>query len=602
VAVFASNERGKDRSVQADSRFDKKLIFVGVGILLIVIGALPAGAGAAPMDQAVAPAPPSPSDGRESYLQNCAPCHGESGKGDGPSAQGLGVPPAVFADYDAIADLPLSDWFDVTKNGRMDRMMPPWGARLTDQQIWDTVAYAWTLHTSPAQAAMGKAVYEINCVSCHGADGKGKPPMPDFTDFSATAGVSQNQWAQAVAAGVNGMPAFGNQLSEAERTSALEYVRSLALGPMFSSTPLSGSGVISGTVINGTTGMAVPDLSVELAVSDGTSLLDQRVSQTDAAGVYRFEGLPTDPTLVFATRAEYPAGATNSSEVVSFQPGQDEIDLPLPVYETTSDASGVRADRVHYIMEFQDGQALVAELVLFSLDGDRAYVGDGTGVLRFVLPPGAQDLSISDGELGGRYLQTEDGFVDTLPLPPGQATRQVLYRYTLPYSQGKLDLTRSLPYPAVNVNALVADLGEKVTAEGLENQGIRPTQSGNYVNLMGQNLPANQPIVIHLSGLSAAGAAAATAGSSTSSRILLYALAAVAVSGAILMAAWPVLRRRAQAGAAASESAGLDQVIDALASLEVAYESGQLSEAAYRDRRLRLKAQLLDLRREEQGQ
>jgi mono/diheme cytochrome c family protein len=586
--------------VQSHSWFHKKLILTGLGLALLAASALPAVAGAAPAGQAGSPTP-VPAAGRESYLQNCAPCHGETGKGDGPSAQGLSVAPAALGDYAVIADLPLTDWFDVTKNGRMDRMMPPWGNRLTDQEIWDTVGFAWTLHTSQAQVGMGRAVYEANCASCHGADGKGEPPMPDFTDFAATSKVPQSQWEQSVQAGKNGMPAFGDTLSEAERTSALEYVRSLSMGPMFSSAPVTGSGIISGTVVNGTTGAAVADLTVQMAIFDGTNLLDQRTSKTDAAGLYRFEGLPTDPNLVFATRAEYPTGVTNSSEVASFQPGQDRISLPLPVYETTTDASGVRADRVHYIVEFQDGQALVAELLVFSQDGNRSYVGDGAGVLRFNLPPGAQGLSINDGELGGRYVQTEDGFVDTLPLPPGPATRQVLYRYTLPYQGGKLDLQRSLPYPTTNVNALIADQGEKVASEGLENQGIRQTQSGNYYNLVGQNLPANQPIRIGLSGLSSAGAAATTPGASTTSRILLYALAAVAIAGAILLAAWPVLRRRAQAGAAVSGIAGRDEALDALAALEVAYKSGQLSEAAYRDRRLRLKAQLLDLMREEQA-
>jgi len=187
-------------------------------------------------------------------------------------------------------------------------------------------------------------------------------------------------------------------------------------------------------------------------------------------------------------------------------------------------------------------------------------------------------------------------------IAPGQATRQVLYRYTLPYSGGRLDLQRSLPYPAANVNALVADQGEKVTSEGLDNQGIRQTQNGNYYNLSSQNLPANQPILIRLSGLPSAAAAETTPGAASTSRILLYALAGVAIAGAILLALWPVLRRRARAGAVAEEAADREGLIDALAALDIAHRDGQLSETAYRDQRLRLKARLLDLMREEQGQ
>ena len=34
-----------------------------------------------------------PIDGRTAYLENCASCHGPSGKGDGPAARGLAVAP-----------------------------------------------------------------------------------------------------------------------------------------------------------------------------------------------------------------------------------------------------------------------------------------------------------------------------------------------------------------------------------------------------------------------------------------------------------------------------------------------------------------------------
>ena len=86
----------------------------------------------------------------------------------------------------------------------------------------------------------------------------------------------------------------------------------------------------------------------------------------------------------------------------------------------------MRADRVHFIMDFGPGQAQIAELMVFSLDGNRAYVGDGTGVLRFTLPAGAQGLAIDGDTQDGRYQVTADGFVDKLPLQPGESTRQVL--------------------------------------------------------------------------------------------------------------------------------------------------------------------------------
>jgi mono/diheme cytochrome c family protein len=566
--------------------------------------------------------PPVPLTGKDIYAQNCAACHGETGKGDGPSALGLGNAPTVFADPNVIAGKSLAEMFDITKNGNMQRMMPPWKNRLNDQQIWDAVAYVWTLHTAQPQVEIGKAVYEANCATCHGTEGKGASTVPGLADFAATSQVSQTIWAESVANGKGNMPAFGGKLADAERAAALEYVRSLSFGgPMFRGPLPKGAGVITGTVTNGTTGALLPDATVELGIFDQTSVLEQRTAQTDATGAYRFTDLPTDSGLVFIARVEHPEGAPYSSDMLSFEQGKEALDLPITVYETTTDPSGVRADRVHYIMEFNSGQApsaalrqtqgtssgqapsagsgqaLVAELMVFSLDGNRAYVGDDSGVLHFTLPPNAQGLQINGSEQTGRFEITADGFVDKQPLAPGQGVRQVIYQYAIPYSGDTLDFVRTLPYPSAAVNALISDVGEQVTSQQLANQGVRQTQNGNYVNLVGENLGAGQQVTIRLSNLpSAAGeVTAAASGGGTTDRILLGVLIGLAAAGAILLITLPFWRKRAAASAsAAASSAGSDSLVDALARLDMAYEAGELSETAYRDQRLRLKAQLRD--------
>lgn len=580
------------------------LAVISLALLLLLAGIVTVSA--APLGQETPAGPPQPLAGQESYAQNCAPCHGATGLGDGPSAAGLGVPPTALGQYEAIAGKTWQELFDITKNGNMQRMMPPWKNRLTDQEIWDTVAYAWRLHTTSAEIEQGKALYAANCAACHGPDGKGAvADAPDLSDFAATSAVSQAAWAASVANGKGAMPAFAGKLSDAEQRATLAYVRGLSLGGPFFRGPLAaGTGVISGTVTNRTTGQPAANLVVELGIFDTSTLLEQRTTTTDAAGFYRFTDLPTESGLVFAARVQYPAGVAYSTDFVSFATDQTAIDLPVSVYETTSDASGVRLERVHFIVEFSAGQALVAELLVFSLDGDRAYAGDGDAVLRFTLPAGATDLAINEEEIGGRFQATSDGFVDRLALPPGQNVRQVLYRYALPYSGGKLNLARSLAYPAANVNALVNDVGQKITAQGLTDQGLRQTQGGNYYNFLAQNVPAGQALTLQMTNLPAASGMTGTAGGAApaTSRILIIALVAVVVAAAAFLVTLPMLRssmgRRAVQGGAAGP-VDREGLIDALAELDLAHEAGELSDAAYRDQRLRLKAQLRDLLREE---
>lgn len=587
---------------------------IGLALLLILIGG--AAASAAPMSQGDTPTtPPQPLQGEASYLENCAPCHGATGQGDGSSASGLSVPPTALGKYDVIAARSFSELFEITKNGNMQRMMPPWADRLSDQEIWDTVAYAWSLHTSAQEIETGADIYAADCAICHGPDGKGvQAGVPDLTDFAATSAVSQATWAASVASGKGAMPGFAGKLNEADQRTALAYVRSLSLGgPLFRGPLAPGAGVISGTITNGTTNEPLAGATVELGIFDQASLLEQRTATTDAAGLYRFTELPTDSSLSFAARVEYPTGMPYGTDFASFEDGQTALDLSIAVYETTNDPTGLRAERVHFIVEFDPttpGQALVAELMVFSLDGNRAYAGDAGGVLRFPLPAGAADLTINEAELGGRFQATADGFVDLLALPPGQNVRQILYRYTLPYTGGQLDFKRTLPYPATNVNVLIGDVGQQVTSSQLADQGKREAQGASYFTLLGQNLLAGQEIVISMTGLTATGAAstagaAATAGATPINRGLIFILFGLAATGAAALVALPLLRgsmRGRNAPVVSLADAGpvdSDGLVDALAQLDLAHEAGELSDAAYRDRRLHLKAQLRDLLRKE---
>ncbi len=440
-----------------------------------------------------ASAPPQPLAGAASYAENCAPCHGTTGQGDGPSASGLSVPPARLGDVQLAASKSLAEWFDITKNGNMQRMMPPWKERLTDQEIWDTVAYAWTLHTSAGEVELGRQVYEANCASCHGPDGRGAASVagvPDLTDFAATSSVAQATWAQAIAAGKGEMPGFADKLSAEEQAAVLEYTRGLSFGgPLFRGPLAKGPGVITGTVTNETTGEPLAGLTVELGVFDTTSLLGQQTAVSDANGVYSFTELDTDPGLAYVVRTDYPAGVPYNTDFVSFGEGETAKELSLAVYETTAEAASLRTDRVHYIVEFESGQALVAELLLFSLDGNRTYIGDGNAVLRISLPAGAQNVEIDGDDGSGRFELTGEGFVDRLPLRPGTNVRQLLFRYSLPYTGGQFDLVHTLAYPATNVNALISDVGQQVSSPQLANQGVRATENGGYHNLLGQVSP-----------------------------------------------------------------------------------------------------------------
>lgn len=86
-----------------------------------------------------------PGLGRELYMEKCVLCHG--GKGEGWDwAKKVAKPPIPVPDLARVVP-ELSDeyLFDVVKGGGeavgKTRFMPAFGFQLSDQEVWDLVAY-----------------------------------------------------------------------------------------------------------------------------------------------------------------------------------------------------------------------------------------------------------------------------------------------------------------------------------------------------------------------------------------------------------------------------------------------------------------------------
>ncbi|MGD2067319.1 MAG: c-type cytochrome [Gemmatimonadota bacterium] len=87
--------------------------------------------------------PGSAMAGRDRYENLCMSCHGEDGQGHGPAAEVLLVPPAQFPSDTLIAEADWQGLFQrIKEGGRIHgSSMPAWGLMLSDDQVWDLVAY-----------------------------------------------------------------------------------------------------------------------------------------------------------------------------------------------------------------------------------------------------------------------------------------------------------------------------------------------------------------------------------------------------------------------------------------------------------------------------
>lgn len=82
-------------------------------------------------------------DGAKIFKTNCETCHGPQGYGDGPIGESLDPKPQNLAELQAVA---IDDYlFWRIAEGKPGTSMPPWRNILTEEQIWQLVAFIRTL-------------------------------------------------------------------------------------------------------------------------------------------------------------------------------------------------------------------------------------------------------------------------------------------------------------------------------------------------------------------------------------------------------------------------------------------------------------------------
>jgi mono/diheme cytochrome c family protein len=236
----------------------------------------------APLEYADAHVPPGAwtdpkmiARGKEIYATTCAVCHGDTGDGKGPAGLALPLKPPDFRDKAGVAEMRDNYWFwRVSEGGQVEPFkskgsaMPPWKGSLSREDRWAVIAYQHTFSghegphvpwKHPESVAVGRDIYAMACVGCHGVAGKGdgsvgatlsprRAPQPrDFTaslfklrstpsgqlpttgDLVRTVTDGIRASGGPLTIGLRGyriMPSF-RHMPEAQRLELVEYVKSL---------------------------------------------------------------------------------------------------------------------------------------------------------------------------------------------------------------------------------------------------------------------------------------------------------------------------------------------------------------------------------------
>ena len=533
---------------------------------------------------------PDLANGAAIWLESCLPCHGPVGAGDGPTSAQLEFPPANFADPLLARERTLAGMFEVALNGRIERLMPPWNASLSEQEIWDVVAYAYSLSISPDDLAAGETVYAESCAACHGEDGVA--PEIDLSQPATLANTNRQTLFDLLRAG-EGVHADMAALSDDALWQSLAYAGSLSVDAP------SLDGVVRGQIRNGTSGEILADIPVTLyAVTANGQLMQTYTAFSDFDGTFIFTDLSTDHTLSYVVEGIYGGVSYAGDEMLSFVPDMlPELASDVTVYESTDQNDLVSQTRLHRILAFGPGVISLADIYVFENAGDRAFVGqvgqDGLpATVKIGVPESAFDVSFQDG-----MARQEDGYyISGRPIPPGEETMiSVTYNVLLDGSDYRLETP--LYYDVQAVNVLAADQGQTIEINSLVFQGTESFQGNTYQLFVGSDLKADQNLVINLSDLpefevpTGSGNRVADEQANQPQTVVLWSILGL---GGLALIFGLVYADRNQAIAAGSDSLSEEKtrLLVLLAELEALHQAGEIDAEAHRRLRFQYRDRL----------
>jgi mono/diheme cytochrome c family protein len=580
---------------------------------------------------------PSTANGALIFAEKCAPCHGGTGMGDGKQGIQLGVTVPAFGLPEVAHSASLAQWYTTVTQGNMERFMPPF-ASLNDQERWDVVAYAMTLHTSEAQIAKGKQLFEANCAGCS---------TDFFKDQTKMAALSEVELARIVKQGNDQVKPFGAKLSDDDIWAVTAYLRTLsfdtapiAAAPASTASPepvtvtgtpstpatqgtavgtavstvagteapaateattvaKAGFGSVSGSIENKTEKDLPADLKVTLRGFDhgadpntGPQEVLSQEGSIKQDGSFVFENVEMPLNRIFVADLTF-EGTDLQSGFAIVKEGDTSLTLPaIVLYTKTEDTSKLVIDEAHIFLEYTtDGIQVVNVYVFHNPTNEMIVAGlkENSKIPAFIdIPAGASELGYETMQ-GSENIQTKAG----LAIPPSKDkdTYGVIAYASLPTAK-KFELSQHFALPVATVNILVP---EGVTVKGvlLKDLGVQAMQSFNFQAYQLEGVRAGADLKLTVSGTpkktSSSGPAPAT-----SNQNLLIGVGALGMV-LILAGVWMYLRdrnRAEEAGGAEDEKdefGSAEDVMDAIIALDDLQRAKKISEAAYQKRRAELK-------------
>lgn len=429
------------------------------------------------------------------------------------------------------------------------------------------------------------------------------PPSPTATSIPTSTIITTNPGIASVTS--------NSSTPSAEVNPTAQSGVGLTLAATSATTPfaeLSPTAQPSMAIINGTvtvaSGGALPDGTIATLLVYDTSA--GKVTQTLTTpilpgGKYEFSNVPADTNTVFLATVDY-SGVTYNSAPVNFGGTVSTFDLPITVYETSTDLNVLTITQAHLQFDFSTaGTVQIMVLYVISNPGSNAITvtSDGTSVPFIEIPAGAQSANFQLAQSSSPLLSAANGFA---LLPGANLQYGIIATFNLPYTN-KLVFSQPFSLPVSSATIIVPE-GVKVTSDQLTDAGTQGSTGTTYHLYSGSSLASGSTMTLTVSGMP---------GDKTTTGFVLdqhtWLLIGVGALGVVLigLGIFLFLRDRRlkkledELGDEEEESEedalGEDRegIMDAIITLDDQYKAGDISQEAYQKRRGELKDRLKNL-------
>lgn len=388
--------------------------------------------------------------GETTFLQNCAPCHGPTGAGDGPVMVEQNLSAPGLSDPERVALGSPADWFRTTRDGRIENLMPPWGNQMTDAQIGDVVAWIWHLSTSPDELDDGARLWATVAA-----------PLGD-RDWQTLALTTNHQaWAESVTTSLGEQQ---HPVPTAEELRLIQrYLQSLTLTPDWAPPLRPGAGVLKGRIRQLSPGEpTAPPAAVQLQAQVGETVLDTHTVPVATDGTFVLEGVEPAPRILWTAQAEQ-ANLDFASPPVRFDELGRTPELTLDLYLPSATHGKLEVESLQLVLALSGEQLLVGQTVLLVNTLPWVFTGEAETpetlpvTARIPVDPAADEVTLAD--FGRPRFTAGDGFVlDSAPIHPVSGRHQAVLGYSLPWPLAAQRWRQAWPYPVRQATLLIAEV------------------------------------------------------------------------------------------------------------------------------------------------